>query len=138
MYMNQVRDLERQTLKFAFIGTLIASILLFVLFDEPTKYVLGLLFGSAIGVLNFMELSKTLSRAVEFSPEKAQSYTTRKYFLRYVIYGVVLWVSIQADYIHVLGGTIVGLLLIKVVLLTTNLFNDKHYFLNIFRRKEDE
>ncbi len=137
MYMNQVRDLERQTLKFAFIGTLIASILLFVLFDEPTKYVLGLLFGSAIGVLNFMELSKTLSRAVEFSPEKAQSYTTRKYFLRYVIYGVVLWVSIQADYIHVLG-TIVGLLLIKVVLLTTNLFNDKHYFLNIFRRKEDE
>ena len=137
MYMNQVRDLERQTLKFAFISTLIASILLFVLFDEPIQYVLGLLFGSAIGVLNFMELSKTLSRAVELSPEKAQSYTTRKYFLRYVIYGVVLWVSIQADYIHVLG-TIVGLLLIKVVLLTTNLFNDKHYFLNIFRRKEDE
>jgi hypothetical protein len=57
--------------------------------------------------------------------------------LRYVIYGVVLWVSIQADYIHVLG-TVVGLLLIKVVLFTTNLFNDKHYFLNIFRRKEDE
>ncbi len=84
-----------------------------------------------------MELSKTLSRAVQLPPDKAQSYTTRKYFLRYVIYGVVLWVSIQADYIHVLG-TIVGLLLIKVVLLTTNLFNDKHYFLNIFRRKEDE
>lgn len=137
MYMNQVRDLERQTLKFAFLGTLIASVLFFVAFDEPTQYVLGLLFGSAIGVLNFMELSKTLSRAVELSPDKAQSYTTRKYFLRYVIYGVVLWVSIQADYIHVLG-TIVGLLLIKVVLLTTNLFNDKHYFLNIFRRKEDE
>lgn len=137
MYMNQVRDLERQTVKYAIIGTLIASVLFFVIFDDPIQFVLGLLFGSAIGVLNFMELSKTLSRAVQLPPDKAQGYTTRKYFLRYVIYGVVLWVSIQADYIHVLG-TIVGLLLIKVVLLTTNLFNDKHYFLNIFRRKEDE
>lgn len=137
MYMNQVRDLEKQTVKFAVFATIIATILFFVIFDNPTQYVLGLLFGSAIGVLNFMELAKTLSRAVELPPEKAQSYTTRKYFLRYVIYGVVLWVSMQADYIHVLG-TIVGLLLIKVVLLTTNLFNDKHYFLNIFRRKEDE
>lgn len=137
MHMNQVRDLERQTVKYAIIGTLIASVLFFVIFDDPIQFVLGLLFGSAIGVLNFMELSKTLSRAVQLPPDKAQGYTTRKYFLRYVIYGVVLWVSIQADYIHVLG-TIVGLLLIKVVLLTTNLFNDKHYFLNIFRRKEDE
>ena len=137
MYMNQVRDLERQTVKYAFIGMLIASVLFFVIFDDPIQFVLGLLFGSAIGVLNFMELSKTLSRAVQLPPDKAQGYTTRKYFLRYVIYGVVLWVSIQADHIHVLG-TIVGLLLIKVVLLTTNLFNDKHYFLNIFRRKEDE
>lgn len=137
MYMNQVRELERQTVKYAIIGTLIASVLFFVIFDDPIQFVLGLLFGSAIGVLNFMELSKTLSRAVQLPPDKAQGYTTRKYFLRYVIYGVVLWVSIQADYIHVLG-TIVGLLLIKVVLLTTNLFNDKHYFLNIFRRKEDE
>jgi predicted outer membrane lipoprotein len=135
--MNEVRKLERQTIKYAVIGAALMTAVFFAVFDSPTKYVLGLLFGCAIGILNFMELAKTLSRAVELSPQKAQSYTTRKYFIRYVIYGVVLWVSIQADYIHVLG-TIVGLLLIKVVLLTTNLFNDKHYFLNIFRRKEDE
>ncbi len=135
--MNQVRDLERQTIKFAVAGAALASVLFYVFLDDPIKYVLGLLFGAAIGILNFVELAKTLSRAVELSPQKAQSYTTRKYFIRYVIYGVVLWVSIQADYIHVLG-TIVGLLLIKVVLFTTNLFNDRHYFLNIFRRKEDE
>ncbi len=135
--MNQVRDLERQTIKFAVAGAMLASVLFYVFLDDPIKYVLGLLFGAAIGILNFVELAKTLSRAVELSPQKAQSYTTRKYFIRYVIYGVVLWVSIQADYIHVLG-TIVGLLLIKVVLFTTNLFNDRHYFLNIFRRKEDE
>jgi len=135
--MNEVRNLQRQTIKYAVIGTVITAILLLVVFDDPNQYVLGLLFGSAIGILNFMELAKTLSRAVELSPDKAQGFTTRKYFLRYVIYGVVLWVSIQADYIHVLG-TIVGLMQIKVVLLTTNLFNDKHYFLNIFKRKEDE
>lgn len=135
--MNQVRDLERQTVKYAALGAVLCSILFFVIFDDPIQYVLGLLFGSAIGTLNFLELAKTLSRAVELPPDKAQGFATRKYFLRYVIYGVVLWVSIQADYIHVLG-TIVGLMLIKVVLLTTNLFNDRHYFLNIFKRKEDE
>ena len=135
--MNQVRQLEWQVLKYSALFTAVAAIFFFILSDEPIPYVLGLIFGSAISVLNFMELSKTLSRAVSLSPDKAQGYATRKYLLRYVIYGVVLWVSIQADYIHVLG-TIVGLLLIKVVLLTTNLFNDRHYFLNIFRRKEDE
>ncbi len=137
MYMNEVRDLERRTIKFAVIATVIFAVLFFVVIDNPNQYVLGLMFGSAIGILNFIELAKTLSRAVELPPDKAQGFTTRKYFLRYVIYGVVLWVSIQADYIHVLG-TIVGLMLIKVVLLTTNLLNDKHYFLNIFKRKEDE
>lgn len=135
--MNEVRDLERRTIKFAVIATVIFAVLFFVVIDNPNQYVLGLMFGSAIGILNFIELAKTLSRAVELPPDKAQGFTTRKYFLRYVIYGVVLWVSIQADYIHVLG-TIVGLMLIKVVLLTTNLLNDKHYFLNIFKRKEDE
>lgn len=70
-------------------------------------------------------------------PKKANSYATRHYFIRFVISGVVLFISIQAPYINIFG-TIIGLLLIKFVIYFTNLFNDKEYFKNIIRRKEEE
>lgn len=109
----------------------------FFLFKDPQAFILGLIFGSAISVLNFIELANTLSRAVHMSPEKAQSFTVIKYFIRYIVTAVVLFVSIVAPYINVLG-TILGLVIIKIIILISNLMGDKNYFRNIFRRKEDE
>jgi hypothetical protein len=69
------------------------------------------------------------------NPNQAQSYATRKYFLRYGISGVVLLISIKASYISVVG-TIIGLLLLKFVIMFTNLFNDKEYFKRIIGKEE--
>ncbi|MCA0385498.1 MAG: ATP synthase subunit I [Firmicutes bacterium] len=109
----------------------------FFLFKDPQAFILGLIFGSAISVLNFIELANTLNRAVHMPPEKAQSFTVIKYFIRYIVTAVVLFVSIVAPYINVLG-TILGLVIIKIIILISNLMGDKNYFRNIFRRKEDE
>jgi len=109
----------------------------FFLFKDPKAFILGLIFGSAISVLNFIELANTLNRAVHMPPEKAQSFTVIKYFIRYIVTAVVLFVSIVAPYINVLG-TILGLVIIKIIILISNLMGDKNYFRNIFRRKEDE
>ncbi len=107
-----------------------------LLLGAGTPFLLGLVFGSTIGLLNFFELAKTLERAITMPPGKAQNYTTRKYFFRFLLTGIVLFVALKAPYLNALG-TVLGLLLIKAVIYLTQLFNDKEYFKKIIKRKEE-
>jgi hypothetical protein len=106
----------------------------FIFFEEPMTWLYGYIFGGAIGILNFMLLAKTMEKAVEMSPHKAQGYATVNYFIRFAITGVVLFIALKADYINALA-VIVGLILIKLIILVTNLFSDKEYYKRIFSRK---
>ena len=133
--MDEIRKLKKDITKYTLLLGLVLSIASIAILNYPIKFILGLCFGSLIGILNFFELSNTLAKAVTFSPDKAQSFTTKKYFIRFILTAIVLYVSVTADHINVIG-TIIGLLLIKVVIFATNLFNDKEYFKNIFRKEE--
>lgn len=143
--MRKSKAVTMQTLKqmqFAIIKKLIAIDLIiigisYVVVSKPMPFILGIIFGSAISVLNFIELANTLSRAITMPQDKAQSFTVIKYFIRYIVTAVVIYVSIIAPYINVIG-TIIGLFIIKIIILVTNLLSDKNYFRNIFKRKEDE
>jgi ribose/xylose/arabinose/galactoside ABC-type transport system permease subunit len=133
--MDIVNKLQKDVTKFTIILFALISLISYLVLKTPITFIVGLLFGTLIGILNFMELSKTLKKAVTLSPQNASMYAAKKYFIRFVLTAVVLYVSVSADHINVIG-TITGLLLIKVVILSTNLFNDKEYFKNIFRKEE--
>ncbi|MDN5297925.1 MAG: hypothetical protein PWP51_478 [Clostridiales bacterium] len=135
--MDETRKLQQTYLIYLLLADIVFVVLAFIFFEEPLAFVYGLVFGSAISALNFVELGITLRRAVAMPPAKAQGYATRKYFVRYIVTGEVLYVSIVAPYINVLG-TIIGMTIIKFIIFATNLFNDKQYYKNIFKRKEDE
>ena len=98
---------------------------------------LGLLFGSLMACLNFVELKNTLKRAVVMSPDKAQAYASRKYFLRLGLVGVALFVSLKADYLSVIG-TLVGLFSIKSVILWQYLITDTGFYRSVFNSKRKE
>jgi hypothetical protein len=49
--------------------------------------------------------------------------------------GVVIFVAVKVPHLHVIG-TVLGMLLIKLSIMITNLFNDKQFYINIFKRKE--
>lgn len=134
---NTLKNLENSILKNMLFADIAIMILSALLMDEPIPFVLGLIFGSAISALNFKELAVTLKRAVVMKPEKAQAFATKKYFFRYIVTAVVIFISITAPYINIIG-TIVGLIMIKFIILATNLFNDKKFYQNILKRKEDE
>lgn len=107
----------------------------FFIFNEWIPFLTGLIFGSIISILNLKLLSLTLEKAVLMAPETAQKYTTSRYFVRFLLYGVVIFISIRAEYINVLG-TILGIVSLKLVILKTELFNDLQFFKNIIKRKE--
>lgn len=103
---------------------LIVIILLLITstFDKPM--LLGLLFGTLIAMLNFRLLAITINKSVTMPVSKAQIYSSAQYMMRMLITGVVIFVSVKAPYLHVIGVAI-GLLSPKFVILAKALLIDK-------------
>lgn len=113
-------------LKKVYRRTLIVSFFIigisFFIFSDPKEIIQGYIFGSFISILGFILMEKTLSKAVMMNPTRASGYTTLHYFLRYLIYFIVLLVSAIADYLNFLAA-VLGLLIIKFVILLSTIFD---------------
>ena len=128
------------TKKKILIGTSVIALMVMVVFfmgfrSDFKSLSLGLVLGVLIGLLNFMDLANTMERAVLKNPGKAQSYAIKKYFFRYITTGVVLYIAVITPHLHVIG-TVIGMMLIKLSVLVTHLFNDKRFYKEIIKRKE--
>lgn len=122
--MDAIKTLQKKFFIQLGILLIFISVVSFFLMDEPLNFVIGLAFGAATSILNFLELSNTLKRAVLMVPAKAQSFVAMKYFIRYAVTAIVLFISIVAPYINVLG-TIVGLILLKGIILVNSIHKGK-------------
>jgi len=140
MKIKQTNKTTQKTQMDVIIGVLIlnsvAAIISAIFANEPMPIIMGLAFGTIIAILNFRLLYLALNKAVHLPPHKAQAYAISKYFMRYIVTGVVLFVAIRGEHINVLG-TIFALLSIKMVILKTELLNSKQFFMNIFKRREE-
>lgn len=134
--MDKVYELKKNVLKYTITLDIIIIAVLFFIVKEPLAWTYGLIFGGLIGCLNFLHLGKTMENAVKMNPGKAQAYASSQYFLRFFATGIVITISLKADYINVLA-TIIGLLLVKFVIFITHLFDSKDYYKRIFKRRED-
>ena len=90
-----------------------AAVISIFSYDGWTEFVTGIVFGLLISILCFELLSSAVVKAVNLPPEKAQIYAGTRYVIRLVIYAAVIFISIRADYINVVG-TILGLSSIKL------------------------
>lgn len=135
--MKETAELQVKIIKKNLIVLCVLIIGSFLFLNEPLKWAYGFTFGSLIGILNFMQLARTMEKAVKMNPGSAQAYASISYFIRFGIMAVVLIVSLKADYINALA-TVIGLLSIKFIILVSNIFGDKVYYKRIFRRKEEK
>lgn len=100
-------------------------------FKKPKPLALGYIFGTCIGILGFKLLELTINRALTMVPEKAFYYALSQYFIRYIIYGIILTIATLTDCLS-LSTTVIGLFMIKIVILTNAIFE------NILKRKSKE
>lgn len=96
-----------------------------ILFNNPNPIILGYIFGIIISMLTLKLLNSTINRAVRMTPAKASAYSMVHYFLRYLVYFVVLSVAAIADYLN-FPATIIGLLMVKFVIFISTIF-DKNF-----------
>lgn len=118
------------------LSAVFAIIFLILFRSGAPPYLLGLVFGSFLGILNFRQLGATIEKAVAMPPAKAQSYVTVHYFIRFSLVAVAILVSILSEQIQVLG-TVAGLLTVKLVIYMTQLLSASSKSMNISKRKEE-
>ena len=133
--MESLQGLQLKLIKGVLIFNIIVGVSSIFIFDPWVPFITGQVFGMIMSVLNFRLLSLTLQTAIKMEPAKAQVYAGSRYVIRFLLMGVVLFISIKADYINVLG-TIIGLISLKLIILITQVFNNLQFFKNIIKRKE--
>ncbi len=79
---------------------------------DVKAYWLGLALGTAVGILMFLQMAKSIESAVALESAQAQMFMTKRYLIRMVVYLVTVFASIRAEHINMLG-TLLGLLCIK-------------------------
>lgn len=106
------------------IYAIIIGVVSFIISKEPISMLLGVVFGSVIAILNFRLLALTMEKAVEYSPGKAQAYSSMRYMVRMVIVAVVVFVSVKNPNINVIG-TVLGLISTQIVIFVKKLVISK-------------
>lgn len=122
---NIFKDILKRSLIILTIGVII--ILLGI--KNPRPYIYGLFFGMAINVLNFRLMSLSIKKSLSLDLSRAQKHTTVNYMMRYVIYGIVLYIAAIADHIDLLS-VIIGFFTVKFIIITDT-------FYDLLRKKKD-
>ncbi len=115
-------DLIIRIYKRTIIIGLIVIGLVFFIFKNPKPIILAYIFGTLISMLSFKLMDNTINRAVKMPPDKAVSYSIRHYFLRYLIYFIVLASSLVADYLNFISA-LLGLMMVKIIIVGSSIFD---------------
>lgn len=134
--MKAVKETQIKVIKGIIWGITLSVVVSFFLAEHFLHSVLGLLLGGTVSTILFLQLSQTLTQAVKMPPSKAQKFAMVRYFFRFSVTALVLFISIVLPFVSFLS-TAWGMIIIKPVIYATHLFNDRTFFKNIFRRKEE-
>ena len=94
----------------ALVLTFFTTILLFLIMKNPKPFALGFLVGGLVSVLNFRLMVMTLNKAIRRSAGNAVTVVSSNYYLRYLIYGLVLIIAVKQgsmNYVAVAAGFLV-------------------------------
>lgn len=108
--MSSTLEVIKKVIKTVLFLDIVIVALLFITSNFTMGIFYGLVFGSVFSILNFRIFSLDLEKALKMSPGKAQAYAVSKYYTRMILVGIVIVISLKANYINTIG-TIIGLML---------------------------
>lgn len=124
--MNNIKKVQFNIIRIHVLVICLLIILSIFLFEDYMPIVKGFVFGGSIGVLNFLLLGNTIVKALKKNSRSATVFVRINYFVRYIIIGVVLFVSVKAEYINAIS-VLIGLLLVKYIIVFVNFFEKRGY-----------
>lgn len=112
--MENLIKLKVRILSHSFV-LMFLGIFIFALIDFG-PLLLGWVYGAILSILSLLLLSRTMEKAVTYSPGKAKLYTFINYMLRYIILFIALFVAIQRPDMNIIT-VVLGLMIPKIVIL---------------------
>jgi hypothetical protein len=114
-------DIQQRLLKFVthsnwilfFVASLIGLILL------PPDFAKGIIFGGLIVTINFHLLYRTLKKALRPSRLSSHRVVLAKYYIRFLISGLIIFVLISGHYVDPLGLFIGLSIVVASIILAT-------------------
>jgi len=114
-------DIQQRLLKFVthsnwilfFVASLIGLILL------PPDFAKGIIFGGLIVTINFHLLYRTLKKALRPSRLSSHRVVLAKYYIRFLISGLIIFVLISGHYVNPLGLFIGLSIVVASIILAT-------------------
>ncbi|WP_303864634.1 ATP synthase subunit I [Alkalibaculum bacchi] len=123
--MIPIKELENRTIiKRSVIIGVCLGIISFFLMDNGATFVRGIAFSLIYSLLSFRLLELTLRKSVKMHPEAAKKYVFSQYSIRYLLTGVVVYISLTNPKINIVG-TIIGLFILKIVIVLSSIVSKK-------------
>lgn len=114
-------EIEQLVVKMIILNTIVFFISL--IWGFKLSILFGLLVGLVFSCLNMVYLGYTVSNSVQKSTKKAKNYLMVNYILRYLVFIILLAISVNVKFISTIGVTL-PLFYPKVI-----------YFVDTFRRE---
>lgn len=133
--VRRLNETVRKVVAYTLILLGVLSLFFLFMSPDPIREIYGLGAGGFVGLFAFLDLKNALVRSSTMKPQKAKAYAAFRYFLRFVIIGIVFALIFKSPYTGVSGG-VIGFSTIKVVVYSTHLFGDREFFSKLFRREK--
>lgn len=95
------------------------SIIVSLFFKDRLPLVLGLIIGGGLAIVSFRMIYLSILMALGKDEAKAKRFMVLSYGLRYLLYGIVLYLGHKTGYYNIFT-TALGLITIKLVLYINN------------------
>lgn len=113
-----VREIIYKNLLFLFI----IGLIILVFFDNKIPLILGLVLGGGLAIVFFRLLYLNVAIAMGKTPDKARRYMIVNYLIRFIIAGIILYVSAKSSLFNFVT-TALGLLSLKLTIYIDNLIS---------------
>lgn len=98
------------------------SIIISLFFNNRLQLVLGLIIGGGFAIVSFRMIYLSILMAIGKNESKAKRFMALSYTLRYLFYGIILYLGHKTGYYNIYTTTL-GLITIKLVLYINNLIS---------------
>lgn len=110
-------DLVLKIIKRTFLMAAIVIAIGVFFVNDKVSLAISVIFGSFVSSLMFIQMAKTIKKSSELSPNSAQFHAAKRYFVRMLVYGVMIFIAIKFERFN-LVALVIGVLMNKLAIFT--------------------
>ncbi len=119
--MRNDKDFTFKYIRVAIILALLLSLAILILYGLRKDLLLGLYLGTLISILFFRLMYRNAMKAVEKDAQSSKRFTTNNYYLRLIIYGLILYAAYKNPNFN-FYTTAIGFTMIKFSIIIVEVF----------------